>query len=312
MSDKKYKKRIVFVGIPDLAYACLDGLVTSGVNIVGVVGPKKDHVMYTNFKDFVSNRGLNFIEYNNLNDEIFIQKIKDLKADMAVVCSFNYKIPKVMLESIKDGFVNLHPSLLPSYRGANPYSNSIINDEKITGVTLHFMNETFDTGDIIAQMQLEMTPKETMGTLFNRTNFMGLELLLKVLTDYEKGSLPRLKQPEGEYPLGNNISEEGLFINYKKTANEIERFIRSLNPFIIASSVFRNTFIKVYSAEAINASINTDYPEGTIVHVEEDKFYVKTGDGILAPTVLQFGSFFVGNAKDFIRIIHPKIGEKFG
>jgi len=140
-----FKKRILFVGIPDMAYVCLDGLKIEGVNIVGVLGPKKNHPTYSGFKSFVQSRNLNFIEYDKLDDSNFIEKIKDLNADIAVVCSFNYKIPKVLLDSVKDGFINVHPSLLPKYRGPNPYSVVLLNGEKETGVTLHFMNEEFDT-----------------------------------------------------------------------------------------------------------------------------------------------------------------------
>ena len=77
--------------------------------------------------------------------------MKALEVDAAVVCSFNYKIPKILLESTKDGFLNVHPSMLPKYKGGNPYSRVIMNGETETGVTIHFMDENFDTGDIIAQ-----------------------------------------------------------------------------------------------------------------------------------------------------------------
>lgn len=307
-----FTKRVLFIGIPDMAYVCLDGLKISEVNIVGVVGPKKDHVTYSAFRDFVLSRELEFIEYDDLTEDDFIQRIRALEIDLAVVCSFNYKVPKKLLDSVRGGFVNLHPSLLPYYRGANPYSQPIINNEEFSGVTLHFMNEHFDKGDIIVQQKLQITPRETMGTLFNRTNLIGLEMLIKVLGDFEKGDLPRFKQEDGDYPLGKTIPEEMLFINYENTAGQIERFIRALNPFLGASTIFRNTFIKIFSAEAINVQLKTDYVAGTIVRVDEDKFYIKTVDGVLSPTVLQFGSFFTGSAKDFIRMLNPKVGEKFG
>ena len=143
-----FKKRILFVGIPDMAYIGLDGLLMSGVNIVGVLGPKKDHNMYEAFRDYVLSRRLNFIEYDELDESQLIKKIKDLNVDAAVVCSFNYKIPKALMEAVKDGFINVHPSMLPKYRGGNPYSRAIMNGETETGVTIHFMDEKFDTGDI--------------------------------------------------------------------------------------------------------------------------------------------------------------------
>lgn len=312
MFNKGYKKRVLCIGIPDMAYICLDGLNAAGVNIVGVVGPKKNHATYADFKRFVESQKLNFIEYDKLSDAGFISRIKALNADIAIVCSFNNKIPKVLLESVKDGFVNVHPSLLPHYRGPNPYSHVIMNDEKVTGVTLHFMDEEFDTGDIIIQQKLPITPRETMGTLFNRLNLMGLQLLLKILSNYEKSDLHVEKQTQGEFPIACNLTDDMLFINYKNSAENIERFIRAVNPFIIASTMFRNTIVKVFSAQVIKTQSTIDYPVGTIVKVENDKFYIATSDGLLAPTVLQFGSFFVGDAKDFTQILNIKIGEKFG
>lgn len=308
---KKSLKKVLFVGIPDMAYICLDGLNMAGVNIVGVVGPKKDHPTYLDFKKFVNQRNLNFIEYDYLNDAFFINKIKDLKADIAVVCSFNYKVPEILLNSVKDGFINVHPSLLPEYRGPNPYSWTIINDEKETGVTLHFMNENFDTGDIINQKKLAISKDDTMGTLFNRLNILALDMLMETLKKYETTKLKGEKQPDGNFKVGSLLSEKALFIDYKKTADEIESLIRALNPFILARTNFRGTLLKILSAEIINEKLPLKYPTGSIVKIENDKFYVTTGEGLLALTSMQFGSFFAGTSREFIKILNPRIGEKF-
>lgn len=305
----EFKKRVLFVGIPDMAYICLDGLVMSKVNIVGVLGPKKNHPTYENFKNFVKRRNLNFIENDKLDDPDFIQKIKDLNADVAVVCSFNYKVPKQLLDAVKGGFINVHPSLLPKYRGPNPYSPVIINNEQETGVTLHFMDESFDTGDIIAQERLAVTSLETMGTLFNRLNIMAFNMLFETLRKFETSELPRIKQPQGDFVLGKLEDSDLCFIDYESPACEIERFVRALNPFIIATTNFRKNLVKIFATEVF------DYPKreepGKIITVDNERFYVATKNGLLAPTVMQFGSFFVGNAKDFIKILNPKVGERF-
>lgn len=309
MFEKTFKKRILFVGIPDMAYICLDGLNMNGMNIVGVLGPKKNHPTYLGFRNFVYHRNLNFIEYDDLEDILFINKIKDLNADIAVVCSFNYKVPKILLESVQDGVINVHPSLLPKYRGSNPYSNIILNGETETGVTLHFMDETFDTGDIVAQKKVSISPTETMGTLFNRTNIVALDMLLETLKKYEKEELVRQKQPQGSFPKGNIFPEEALFIKYDKSAYEIERLIRALNPFVLARTNFRGTLTKILSAEVINE--NSKEKPGTIVKIENDKFYIQTGKGFIVPTSMQFGSFFAGTSKEFINILNPRVGESF-
>ena len=306
-----FKKRILFVGIPDMAYIGLDGLLMAGVNIVGVLGPKKDHNMYIDFKNFVISRGLNYIDYDELDEPQLVEKVKNFEVDAAVVCSFNYKIPRVLLDSTKDGFINVHPSLLPKYRGGNPYSRVIMNGETETGVTIHFMDEGFDTGDIIAQKPYHIHSKATMGTIFNELNVIGIELLLQVLQNYEVQELPRLAQPRGDFVSGKGLSEQELFINYNKSAEEIERFIRALNPFILASTTFRGNMMKIMKAEEASDAFCVPHPAGTVAKIEDDKFFVATSKGLIVPTVMQFGSFFMGDSKDFIRIVNPKIGEEF-
>ena len=306
-----FKKRILFVGIPDMAYIGLDGLLMSGVNIVGVMGPKKDHAMFHDFRSFALSRGLNYIDYDELDEPQLIENIKSLNVDVAVVCSFNYKIPKVLLNATRDGFINVHPSLLPKYRGGNPYSRVIMNGETETGVTIHFMDERFDTGDIIVQKPYHIHSKATMGTLFNELNLLGVELLLQVLRAYETQELPRIKQPEGNFVSGDGLKDSETYINYNTSAEEIERFIRALNPFIVANTTFRGNIMKIMRAEVASDAFSIPHPAGTVSKIEDDKFFIATSKGLIVPTVLQFGSFFIGDSKDFIRIVNPKIGEEF-
>ena len=306
-----FKKRILFVGIPDMAYIGIDGLLMAGVNIVGVLGPKKDHNMYNDFKKFVFSRGLNYVDFDELDEPQLIQKVKDLDVDAAVVCSYNYKVPRVLREATKDGFINVHPSMLPKYRGGNPYSRVIMNGETETGVTIHFMDDGFDTGDIIAQKPYHIPNKATMGTIFNELNIIGIELLLQVLQAYETQPLPRIPQPKGNFISGNGIPEKELFINYEKSAEELERFIRALNPFLMASTTFRGNVMKFMKAEVASDVFCVPHSPGTLAKIEDDKVFIATSKGLLVPTVMQFGSFFMGDSKDFIRIVNPKIGEEF-
>ena len=294
-----------------MAYIGLDGLLMAGVNIVGVLGPKKDHSMFHDFKNFVLARGLNYIDYDQLDESQLIEKVKKLDVDAAVVCSFNYKIPRVLMSATRDGFINVHPSMLPKYRGGNPYSRVIMNGETETGVTIHFMDEGFDTGDIIAQKAYHIHSKATMGTIFNELNVLGIELLLQVLQAYETEELPRIPQPRGDFISGKGLVDGEIFINYNRSAEEIERFIRALNPFILASTTFRGNMMKIMKAEVASDAFCIPHPAGTVAKIEDDKFFIATSKGLIVPTVLQFGSFFIGDSKDFIRIVNPKIGEEF-
>lgn len=294
-----------------MAFVCLEACVQEGINIVGVMGPKPSHHMYEPFKEFVESKALNFIPYNDLKSAELINTIRELNVDMAVVCSFNYKIPKELLSAVKDGFINLHPSLLPAYRGANPYSRVIMNNEKETGVTIHHMSEEFDKGDIILQIKCPIEKNETMGSLFNKTNNICIQLLLASLQEYEERPLPRIPQADGEYPLALTVSDTETFIDYNNPAEEIECLIRALNPFILASTYFRRTLVKIMKAEVVKKQYSSDIPNGTIVKIKNDKVVIKTSKDCIAFTVMQFGSYFAGDSVDFIKFVHPKEGERF-
>ena len=144
--------------MPDMAIVCLDKLITEGFNLAAVVPPHISEPSYDFMVQFAKSKGQNILRYEtSINEPDFINKIKILNADIAVVCSYNKKFKPELINSVKSGFVNVHPSLLPDYRGANPYSHVIINNEKETGVTLHFMDEDFDTGNIIWQKKITST-----------------------------------------------------------------------------------------------------------------------------------------------------------
>lgn len=296
-----------------MALICLQKLVNAGINIVGVVPPHKNNQTYGFFIQFAESLGLSIIDYNDsFKDPVFLNKIKLVEPDIAVVCSYNKLFPKEFLNTVKDGFVNIHPSLLPNYRGGNPYSHVIMNNEKETGVTLHFMDETFDTGDIISQHRTAIEKHDTMGTLFNRLNYIGADALFEALAYYEVNSmLPRTKQPEGEFIKAGLIDSRygNTAIDWNKPAADIERFIRALNPFIIAITSYRGVFVKVFGASIQNKKVK--HEPGTICHVR-DTVGVACCEGILHIKSLQVGSYIVGDSKDFINIFGPKVGEKFG
>ena len=209
-----------------MALVCLSGLFSRGFNIVGVVPPHRNEGTFELMCSFADSLKLPLIFYKDRMDEVdFLHAIRQLNADIAVVCSYNKKLPPELLKTTKDGFVNCHPSLLPEYRGANPYSNVLINGEKETGITLHFMDENFDTGNIIAQKKVPIEKNETMGTLFNRMNYMCAELLAEFLQQYEVNSnVISFPQPEGEFKKAPAIDSRNMknFIDWSKDAAYIE------------------------------------------------------------------------------------------
>ena len=310
MTEKKYKKRILFIGMQDMALICLSKLAAKGINIVGVIPPAKDDPTNKLMVDTAQSLGFDIIDYNiSLSDKGFLQRIKNLNADLGVVASFNKKLPKELLQLTKDGFINLHPSKLPDYRGANPYSHVIINGEEESAITLHFMDENFDTGDIISQYRFNLDLNETMGTLFYRTNQMCASMLYEALDYYETHDFPRKPQPkDGEYKKAEALSFEkkNIFIDWNKSAEEIERFIRGLNPYIGAITCYNGTILRINSAYVIEK--NHNFTPGTICDTK-NSLKVACGEDILEIDSIQYGAFFISSGRDFVERLNPKKGE---
>ena len=308
MTQEKIK--VIFVGMPDMALVCLGELLEKEFNIVAVVPPKKTHETYRYFKDFCSFRNLNLIDYeNSCNDKEYIKKIKEYNADIGVVCSFNYKLSREFLATTKMGYINCHPSMLPQYRGAAPYFHVVKNNEKKSGVTLHFMDESFDTGDIIYQEEFDILPFETMGTLFNRTNFMLSSALSKTLDKIQNNEkIDRISQDK------NSVFKEAPKVdgNFRIRWNtssvyEIESLIRACNPFYNAFTFFRGANLKIIKANIVKKEHNLKF--GQIALVDDKNLLIAAKGGYLSVEIAQIGTWGIFNQSDFYYTFSPKVGE---
>ncbi len=311
--EKLYKKRILFIGMPDFGVIAIERLVREGFNIVCVIPPHKSDPSYQYMKSCASNLNQNVIEYDkSLKDNDFLAKLKDLNIDIGICCSYNKKFPKEFLNIPKDGIINCHPSLLPLYRGANPYSAVIINDETETGITLHYMDENFDTGNIITQYTVPIDKNETMGTLFNKLNYLSCDIIVNTLKKYEyEDKLDSTPQDKGNYPYAPNINpaKADNYINWDLDAFSIERFIRALNPFIHATSTYRGITIRIHTAFIKNKKIKCK--PGSICDIN-DYIGIAANDGIVYIKTLQIGTYLICDAKEFIKRFNPQKGERFG
>lgn len=303
------KLKIIFVGTPDMALVCLDGLIKKRFNIVGVVPPSKNHAMYSVFKNFAIEKGLNFIDFNQTpNEAQYIEKLKALDADIGVVCSYNIKLSKEFLNTTKMGYLNCHPSLLPDYRGPMPYFHIINNQERNSGITLHLMDEDFDTGDIIYQKEFELLKNETIGTLFNRTNFMFLDALVKVFSDIQEGvKITKIPQNKiKKYKQAPAVC--GYYkINWKNNTDDIDALIRACNPFYSAYCYFRGLDMKIIKAKKIIK--NHDFDCGIITEASKKELTVATFDGFISIEVLQMASWGIFTPSDFYEIFQPTTQE---
>src|SRR5262249_7320073 len=178
----------------------------------------------------------------------FKQKLQLVRPDAIIVVGYGRLIPPWMLELPPRGNINVHASLLPRYRGAAPVQWAIANGEKMTGVTTMLLNEGLDTGDILLQDYIPMTPEETAITLTPRLAELGADLLIKTLRGLERGTVRPKAQDHSRATLAPILTKEDGQIDFKRPATEIYNRLRGFQPWPGATAKFREKNLKVVAA----------------------------------------------------------------
>ena len=177
------KQKIIFFGTPEFAVPSLQALIDRKENILGVVTQpdrpvgRGQKLKFSPIKDLALKYDIKILQPEKIKDPKFIDQFQKLSADLAVVAAYGQIFPKKLLEIPPNGFINVHSSYLPFYRGAAPINQAIINGEKETGVTIMLLDEGMDTGDIIKQEKTVIDPEENASMLHDRLSVFGAELL---------------------------------------------------------------------------------------------------------------------------------------
>lgn len=251
--------KLVFMGTPDFAVPCLEELIKAGHEIVGVftqpdkpVGRKR--VMTPPpVKVCAEKNGITVYQPDSVRTEECLSLMKELNPDCVVVVAYGKIIPSDMLKLPKFGFVNVHGSLLPKYRGAAPIQWSIIDGETKTGVTTMQMDDGIDTGDMLEVSETEIGENETAGELFDRLAEMGGKLIVSSLSKLEKGELTPIPQDHEKSNYAKIISKEMALIDFNMSAENVFNLIRGFNPWPIAYTIIGDKRLKVFAAEKIGS-----------------------------------------------------------
>ena len=193
--------RIVFMGTPDFAVAVLEKLKQTGYDVVAVITQpdrprgRGQKVTFSPVKKKALEMGLDVLQPARVRDEDFIKVLQGLKPDLLVVAAYGQILPREVLNIPKFGCLNVHASLLPHYRGAAPVQRAIMDGQKKTGVTIMLMNEGLDTGDILAQEEVEIPLDMDFGQLYDLLAKVGADLLIKTIPLWQAGSS---LQPQAE------------------------------------------------------------------------------------------------------------------
>ena len=259
------------------------------------------------------------------NKEI-VDILKDINPDVICVVAYGKIIPKEILEIPKYGCVNVHPSLLPQYRGSAPIQWAILNGDKETGVTTMYLDEGMDSGDIILQTKTPIDKDETSGELWDRLSKIGAELLVETLEKIENKTAPRIKQPK-EFTLAPMLEKSQAKIDWEsKTAEEIKNLVRGLNPIMGAYAVLNQKKIKFWKVDklSIDEFINK-YPEfkeyeyrfleidpGTVLYIDKkEAIYIMAKEGILKVLEIQGENAKRMPTPEFLRGNRIEVVDKF-
>lgn len=283
--------RIVFMGTPDFAAAPLEAIIRSGRHqVTGVITqPDKPKgrgksMQFPPVKEKALEYGISVWQPEKINTSEMLQILQEQNPDCIVVAAFGQILKKEILTLPRYGCINIHASLLPKLRGAAPIQWAVIQGDEKAGVTTMWMDEGLDTGDMLLKKEVILDPQETGGSLFDKLSLCGCELILETLEALEAGTAVRTPQT-GETSYAQILTKELGNIDWNRSAVEIERLIRGLNPWPSAYSYLNGKMVKFWSAGVVKRPEKEE--TGTILKLNKHSFAVSCGEDWLEIHELQ-------------------------
>lgn len=277
---------VIFMGTPDFAVPCLKALIDSGENVMAVFTqpdkPKGRGYKLTPppVKEIALTHNIPVYQPISLKKgedaENALKVINELAPDLIIVVAYGKILPKTILDAPKYHCINVHASLLPKYRGAGPIQWSVLNGEKVTGVTTMLMADGIDTGDIILSKSLEIGENETASELHDRLSDLGAELLLETVSCVKSGNITPVPQDDSMSTHAPMLTKDMCPIDFSKSAQKVHNHIRGLSAFPCATAILDGKRIKVYKSEIVNG-LTSNHTPGTVVQSKD--FTVVCGDG---------------------------------
>ena len=230
------------------------------------------------------------------------EKLKNLDIDLIVTCAYGQIIPKEVLDMPKYGCINVHASILPKYRGSAPIQWCLFNNDDVTGVTIMYMDEGMDTGDIIKIKEIPILDSDNVGTLHDKLSKLGCDLLLEVLPTIFDKTNDRIKQGNN-YTMAPMIKREDERLDFNEEGKKIIGKIKGLNPWPLANIIINNQEIKVLEAEFVQKKVDNT---GIIKEIDKKNLGITCKDGIIylkkikpsGKKVMEINSFLNGIDKE--------------
>ena len=275
-------KRIVFMGTADFSEAVLKMLIEEQYNIVAVVSQpdrpvgRKKELKPTLVKQVALAHNIPCIQPERIKTDY--QCVLDYEPELIITAAYGQIVPNAVLDYPKLGCINVHTSLLPKLRGGAPVHHAIIDGHDKTGVTIMYMAEKMDAGDMISRIETPIDDEVTVGELYERLTHLGAKLLKDTLPDFLSGNFTAEKQNEEEVTFAPTIKREEEHILFNKTVVEVSRHVRGLNPWPAGFATYQGQNVKILSGH-ITTEKTTKQP-GTIIKADKTGIYVACTDGV--------------------------------
>lgn len=304
--------RTVYMGTPEFAVSGLEALYNSG-NEIGFVVTQPDKardrgkkIQFTPVKEKALEFGLEVVQPETVRgNEEFLQKLRDYNPDLIVVAAYGQILPPEIIHLPRLGCINIHASILPRWRGAAPIQRAIMEGDKETGITLMYMEEGLDTGDMIAKKVTEIG-KKSQAELHDELAAMGGELLAEQLPNLALGNIVREKQDDALSTYAKMIFKKDGELNFEKSPAELECLIRGLDPWPGAYSYYNGELFKIWKAEALDKT--TDKPNGTILDATAKGIEIAAGGMVLLAEIIQMPGKKRVQVADFLKGNKIEIG----
>ena len=310
------KARILFMGTPDFAVPSLENLLQNGYPVIGVVTqpdrPKGRgrQPAAPPVKQSAEKSGLTVLQPERVRSDAFLDIFRTMVPDLVVVAAFGQILPREILDTPPLGCINVHPSLLPRHRGAAPMNWTLIHGDAWTGVTIMFMNEGVDTGDMLLQEKTPVAPEETYDHLHDRLAGLGADLLLRTVHQIETGTAVRTPQEDHLATYAPRLKKEDGLIRWQDKAFPITRLIRGLSATPGAYTFLEGKMLKVFMAVAEETPVADG--AGTIGPLTDRGLPVAAGDGYVYLRDIQLEGKKRMSIKDFTRGYRLAAGTRLG
>ncbi|WP_330280293.1 MULTISPECIES: methionyl-tRNA formyltransferase [unclassified Streptomyces] len=308
--------KLVFAGTPEVAVPALDALIASDRHEVAAVVTRPDapagrgrRLVASPVAERAEEAGIEVLKPAKPRDEAFLARLREIAPDCCPVVAYGALLPKVALDVPARGWVNLHFSLLPAWRGAAPVQHAIMAGDEITGASTFLIEEGLDSGPLYGTVTEMVRPTDTSGDLLTRLAFAGAGLLSATMDGIEDGSLKALPQPADGITVAPKITVENALVDWAAPALRVDRVVRGCTPAPGAWTVFRDERLKLIQAVPIPA--RTDLAPGELA-VGKKNLYVGTGSYAVELLWVQAQGKKPMVAADWARGVRIAPGERLG